>query len=270
MARTGSSIPDFDLYRELEVDPRASTETIEAAWRSLVKRFHPDVGSGRNRGDDRIRRLNIAHDWLTNVELRARYDAARTSGDRRGQSTAQRSPGPQRASAAVLGQAEVTREGSGNPLVLRVVGYYVLCLASIVAAYVGSVIAAVFVSFANVTAIVAALLGEDAALSIIQLLGNILFAVLAGYLMSESFRSAMRPGVSDIPLVALGTATILAMTFGFPTFASSYLPDLAFWMGGDGAGLPGVVVLSLSEAVVGGSAIAALGLTQPASERVQR
>lgn len=35
-----SSPPNFDLHRELEVDPDASPETIDAAWRSLA-----DLGS---------------------------------------------------------------------------------------------------------------------------------------------------------------------------------------------------------------------------------
>ncbi len=63
--------PDFDLYAELEVHPGASPETIDAAWRSLVKRHHPDVTAGP---DERIRRLNVAHDWLSDPGRRARYD----------------------------------------------------------------------------------------------------------------------------------------------------------------------------------------------------
>ena len=39
------NIPRIDLYRELEVDPSATTETIDAAWKSLLKRLHPDVSS---------------------------------------------------------------------------------------------------------------------------------------------------------------------------------------------------------------------------------
>ena len=66
-------IPPFDLYIELEVDPGATTETIEAAWRSLVRRHHPDAGSS----DERIKRLNLARDWLTDPERRRRYDADR-------------------------------------------------------------------------------------------------------------------------------------------------------------------------------------------------
>ncbi len=66
-------IPGFDLYAELEVSERASVETIQAAYRSLQLRNHPDrVGPDAG---DRAVRLNIARDWLTDPTRRARYDA---------------------------------------------------------------------------------------------------------------------------------------------------------------------------------------------------
>jgi hypothetical protein len=71
------AIPEFDLYRELEVDPNATTETIDAAWRSLAKRYHPDLG-GQTFDPERIKRLNLAHDWLADPALRRRYDEDRT------------------------------------------------------------------------------------------------------------------------------------------------------------------------------------------------
>jgi restriction system protein len=68
-----AEIPAFDLYAELEVSERASVETIQAAYRSLQLRNHPDrAGPGAG---DRAVRLNIARDWLTDTERRARYDA---------------------------------------------------------------------------------------------------------------------------------------------------------------------------------------------------
>lgn len=66
-------IPDFDLYAELEVSERASAETIQAAFRSLQMRNHPDrAGPG---AADRSVRLNVAREWLTDDARRARYDA---------------------------------------------------------------------------------------------------------------------------------------------------------------------------------------------------
>jgi hypothetical protein len=49
--------------------------TIEAAWRSLMKRHHPDLGAASS--TERSIRLNVAHDWLTDPVRRSRYDADR-------------------------------------------------------------------------------------------------------------------------------------------------------------------------------------------------
>lgn len=70
-------VPFFDLYRELEVDPAASPEVISAAYRSIAKRFHPDVATDPKAGEARLKRANVAHEWLSDPVLRARYDAER-------------------------------------------------------------------------------------------------------------------------------------------------------------------------------------------------
>jgi hypothetical protein len=71
------TIPTIDLYRELEVDPSAAPETIEAAWKSLMKRHHPDVSSETGAVLGRVKRLNLAHEWLTDPPRRAMYDRSR-------------------------------------------------------------------------------------------------------------------------------------------------------------------------------------------------
>jgi curved DNA-binding protein CbpA len=73
---TRESIPRFDLYAELEVARTASEATIEAAYRSMAKRHHPDLVSERRReaAEERIKRINTARDWLTDPERRQRYD----------------------------------------------------------------------------------------------------------------------------------------------------------------------------------------------------
>ncbi len=67
-------VPEFDLYEELEVSRSASTETIAAAYRSLVKRNHPDTTANAK---NRIKRLNVAHEWLTEPAKRRLYDSSR-------------------------------------------------------------------------------------------------------------------------------------------------------------------------------------------------
>ena len=71
------TIPAIDLYRELEVDPAASTETIDAAWKSLLKRHHPDVAADPAAAHERVKRLNLAHEWLADPHRRAMYDGSR-------------------------------------------------------------------------------------------------------------------------------------------------------------------------------------------------
>jgi curved DNA-binding protein CbpA len=73
-------VPDDDLYARLEVAHDASSETIEIAWRALLKRHHPDVAGGA--GLELAKRINVAHDWLSDGDLRARYDAERLHVDR--------------------------------------------------------------------------------------------------------------------------------------------------------------------------------------------
>jgi molecular chaperone DnaJ len=67
-----------DPYAVLGVSPAATAAEIKAAYRTLVKRHHPDAG-----GDDtRIVALNAAWEVLGDGERRRRYDAQQ--GSRRG------------------------------------------------------------------------------------------------------------------------------------------------------------------------------------------
>ena len=71
------ALPDDDLYRRLDVPTDASAETIEVAWRGLLRRHHPDVAGPD--GLELAKRINVAHDWLSDPALRARYDRERGS-----------------------------------------------------------------------------------------------------------------------------------------------------------------------------------------------
>jgi hypothetical protein len=72
---SGPLVPDDDLYARLEVAVDASPEAIELAWRALLKQHHPDVAGDGTDALDRAKRINVAHDWLSDPALRARYDA---------------------------------------------------------------------------------------------------------------------------------------------------------------------------------------------------
>lgn len=71
----GPALPADDLYARLEVPATASPEAIELAWRALLRQHHPDVAGPD--GLDRAKRINVAHDWLSDPALRARYDRER-------------------------------------------------------------------------------------------------------------------------------------------------------------------------------------------------
>jgi curved DNA-binding protein CbpA len=69
------AIPLDDLYARLELTPDASFEAIEIAWRALLKRHHPDIAGEHNL--EHAKRINVAHDWLSDPALRDRYDQER-------------------------------------------------------------------------------------------------------------------------------------------------------------------------------------------------
>ena len=69
------TLPPDDLYARLEISVDASPEAIEVAWRSLLRQHHPDIAGPS--GLERSKRINVAHDWLSDPELRSRYDHER-------------------------------------------------------------------------------------------------------------------------------------------------------------------------------------------------
>ncbi|MFL5681289.1 MAG: J domain-containing protein [Chloroflexota bacterium] len=71
-------VPADDLYARLEVPSDASYEAIEIAWRALLKRHHPDIAGAT--ALETAKRINVAHDWLSDPALRSHYDAERGAG----------------------------------------------------------------------------------------------------------------------------------------------------------------------------------------------
>jgi hypothetical protein len=75
-------IPSDDLYARLGVPRDASPEAIELAWRGLLRKHHPDIaGEG---AVELAKRINVAHDWLSDPDLRGRYDREHLDGIRSG------------------------------------------------------------------------------------------------------------------------------------------------------------------------------------------
>ena len=66
---------EMDLYRVLQVDPSAEQAAIEAAYRRLARKYHPDLNRDDPAAEAVMKRINEAFRVLGNTGLRADYDA---------------------------------------------------------------------------------------------------------------------------------------------------------------------------------------------------
>jgi curved DNA-binding protein CbpA len=64
-----------DFYRILQVDPQAEPEVIQAAHRTLARKYHPDIPGG---SESRMVAINQAWDVLSNPRSRSAYDQGRS------------------------------------------------------------------------------------------------------------------------------------------------------------------------------------------------
>ena len=65
-----------NYYDLLEVNPKASREIIEKAYRVLIKKYHPDLYQGEEKvyAEAKLRELNEAYHILSSDFLREQYD----------------------------------------------------------------------------------------------------------------------------------------------------------------------------------------------------
>jgi curved DNA-binding protein CbpA len=70
------SAPDVDPYKVLQVDPEAEDEVIQAAYRRLAQKYHPDRSPGPD-AVDRMVAINAAWALVGDPGRRAAYDRQR-------------------------------------------------------------------------------------------------------------------------------------------------------------------------------------------------
>jgi curved DNA-binding protein CbpA len=70
--------PGLDPYKTLQVDPEADADVIQAAYRRLAQKFHPDVASGPDAAS-RMIAINAAWEVLGEPASRAAYDRRRVA-----------------------------------------------------------------------------------------------------------------------------------------------------------------------------------------------
>ena len=65
-----------NYYDILEVSKNASPEIIEKAYKTLVKKYHPDLqkAENKNKYEEKIKKINEAYDILSDSEKRKNYD----------------------------------------------------------------------------------------------------------------------------------------------------------------------------------------------------
>lgn len=64
-----------DYYDILEINETASTEVIKAAYKALVKKYHPDnCSNGDSGSSDRLAEINEAYEVLSDETKRMDYD----------------------------------------------------------------------------------------------------------------------------------------------------------------------------------------------------
>ena len=82
--RTVPIDPDQDLYQILQIDPAAEQEVVQAAFKRLALKYHPDKNPSLD-ANHRMQELNDAYAVISDPVQRAAYDR-----ERREKLTAQR------------------------------------------------------------------------------------------------------------------------------------------------------------------------------------
>ncbi len=65
-----------NYYEILEVSQSASQEVIEKVYKTLAKKYHPDLQDGIDKtyAEQKMKELNEAYDVISNQEKRKSYD----------------------------------------------------------------------------------------------------------------------------------------------------------------------------------------------------
>ena len=65
-----------NYYEILEIDKNASPEILEKAYKTLVKKYHPDLQKNnlKNNYEEKIKKINEAYEILSNPEKRKLYN----------------------------------------------------------------------------------------------------------------------------------------------------------------------------------------------------
>jgi curved DNA-binding protein len=63
-----------DYYRVLGVTPKATDEDIKKAFRTLARKYHPDVAKDKKTAEEKFKEINEANEVLSHPESRRKFD----------------------------------------------------------------------------------------------------------------------------------------------------------------------------------------------------
>ena len=63
-----------DYYEVLGVDKGADEQALKKAYRSLAKKYHPDMNPDNKEAEQKFKEVNEAYAVLSDSEKRAQYD----------------------------------------------------------------------------------------------------------------------------------------------------------------------------------------------------
>lgn len=63
-----------DYYQVLGVSPKATDEVIRKAFRTLARKYHPDVARDKKTAEETFKEINEAHEVLSHPDTREQYD----------------------------------------------------------------------------------------------------------------------------------------------------------------------------------------------------
>lgn len=124
-------------YEVLNVSPNATGAEIKTAYRTLVKKFHPDVYKGNH--EDMIKQLNEAYDILSDPVRKAAYDRRGTWStsfvyeyEEDPRTIQRREYVARRRAEARRKREEYLRLANATYKVLRLISFSALCFASLI------------------------------------------------------------------------------------------------------------------------------------------
>ncbi|TFG87096.1 MAG: hypothetical protein E4H17_03640 [Gemmatimonadales bacterium] len=106
-----------DAYKVLQVDPEADLEVIQAAYRRLAQKYHPDrtpTGPDGDQAAVRMVELNAAWEQVRDENRRAAYDRERSRAVAPTPSPGSARPGGSASAGGNDGRAGTTSQGDGG------------------------------------------------------------------------------------------------------------------------------------------------------------